>query len=104
MLRLGFDDLGFHRITAVVIDGNEASARLLGRLGFRQEARLVDNVLFKGSWATQLVFAHARGRVAGACLIRPVEQEEVLRGASVRAYAGPRPAVRPVRRAVRPRP
>jgi RimJ/RimL family protein N-acetyltransferase len=23
----------------------------------RQEARLVDNVLFKGAWATQLVFA-----------------------------------------------
>ncbi len=57
MLRLGFDDLGFHRICAVVIDGNEASARLLGRLGFRREARLVDGVLFKGQWATQLVFA-----------------------------------------------
>lgn len=56
MLRLGFDDLGFHRITAVVIEGNESSARLLGRLGFRQEARLVDGVHFKGAWATQLVF------------------------------------------------
>ena len=57
MLRLGFDDLGFHRITAVVIDGNEASARLLARLGFRREARFVDGVHFKGAWATQLVFA-----------------------------------------------
>ena len=57
MLRLGFDDLGFHRITRRRVDGNVASARLLGRLGFRQEARLVDNVLFKGAWATQLVFA-----------------------------------------------
>jgi len=57
MLRLGFDDLGFHRITAVVIDGNAASARLLTRLGFRQEARFVDGVHFKGAWATQLVFA-----------------------------------------------
>ena len=57
MLRLGFDDLGFHRITAVVIEDNLASARLLGRLGFRQEARLVDDVHFKGEWATQLVFA-----------------------------------------------
>ena len=35
MLRLGFDGLGFHRISAVVIDGNDASARLLARLGFR---------------------------------------------------------------------
>jgi len=57
MLRLGFDDLGFHRITAVCIEENVASARLLARLGMRQEARLVDNVLFKGAWATQLVFA-----------------------------------------------
>ena len=57
MLRLGIDELGFHRITAVVIEGNEASARLLGRLGFRQEARHVDGVHFKGAWATQLVFA-----------------------------------------------
>ena len=56
MLRLGFHDLGFHRITAVVIDGNDASARLLGRLGFRQEARLLDGVHFKGEWSTQLVF------------------------------------------------
>jgi len=57
MLRLGFDDLGFHRITAVCIEENVASARLLVRLGMRQEGRLVDNVLFKGAWATQLVFA-----------------------------------------------
>ncbi|MBD3915036.1 GNAT family N-acetyltransferase [Nocardioides hwasunensis] len=57
VLRLGFDDLGFHRITAVCIAENDASARLLARLGLRQEARLVDNVVFKGEWATQLVFA-----------------------------------------------
>lgn len=57
MLRLGFDGLGFHRISAVVIDGNDASVRLLGRLGFRQEARLVDGVHFKDRWATQLVLA-----------------------------------------------
>jgi RimJ/RimL family protein N-acetyltransferase len=56
MLRLGFDDLGFHRISAVVVEGNDPSARLLGRLGFRQEARFVDGVRFKGEWATQLVF------------------------------------------------
>jgi RimJ/RimL family protein N-acetyltransferase len=57
MLRLGFDILGFHRIVAVVVEGNDPSARLLARLGFRQEARFVDGVHFKGAWATQLVFA-----------------------------------------------
>jgi RimJ/RimL family protein N-acetyltransferase len=57
MLRLGFDDLGFHRITAVCVAENDASSRLLRRLGFRQEGRLVDHVHFKGAWTTQLVFA-----------------------------------------------
>jgi RimJ/RimL family protein N-acetyltransferase len=57
MLRLGFDDLGFHRITAVCIEGNVASVGLLRKLGFRLEARHVDGALHKGQWATQLVFA-----------------------------------------------
>jgi RimJ/RimL family protein N-acetyltransferase len=57
ILGTAFDDLGFHRVSAVVIEGNAASVRLLTRLGFRQEARLVDGVHFKGEWATQLVFA-----------------------------------------------
>ena len=56
VLRLAFDDLGFHRVSAVVIEGNDASVRLLGRLGFRQEGRFVDGVHFKGAWETELVF------------------------------------------------
>ena len=57
VLGLAFDQLGFHRVSAVVVEGNDASARLLGRLGFRQEARHVDGVFFKGAWTTSLVFA-----------------------------------------------
>jgi RimJ/RimL family protein N-acetyltransferase len=57
VLGLAFDDLGFHRVSAVVVEGNDASVRLLGRLGFRQEARHVDGALFKGAWVTSLVFA-----------------------------------------------
>ena len=57
MLRLGFDELGLHRVAAVVIEGNDASCRLLERLGFAREARFVDGVWFKGAWATQLVYA-----------------------------------------------
>lgn len=57
VLGLAFDDLGFHRVSAVVVDGNDASVRLLGRLGFRQEARHVDGAFFKGAWVTSLVFA-----------------------------------------------
>lgn len=54
MLRLGFDELDLHRITAVCIEQNEASARVLQRLGFSRQGRLVDSVFFKGQWATQL--------------------------------------------------
>ena len=36
---------------------NHGSAKLLQRLGFSQQGRLVDNVWFKDRWATQLIFA-----------------------------------------------
>lgn len=57
VLRLGFDELGLHRITATCIAGNDRSARLLSRLGLRQEAHLVHSILFKDRWEDQLVFA-----------------------------------------------
>jgi RimJ/RimL family protein N-acetyltransferase len=57
MLRLGFDELGLHRICGICVDGNEASAKLLQRLGMTLEGRFVDNAFFKGEWITELVFA-----------------------------------------------
>jgi RimJ/RimL family protein N-acetyltransferase len=57
MLRLGFDDLGLHRIIARLDERNDASAKVARRLGMRQEARLVHNELFKGEWSTELDFA-----------------------------------------------
>lgn len=57
MLRLGFEDLELHRITAVVVDENEPSARLLRRLGFVEEGRFVEATMFKGAWTTERVFA-----------------------------------------------
>jgi RimJ/RimL family protein N-acetyltransferase len=57
MLRLGFDDLGLHRIVARVDERNEPSANLARRLGMRQEARLVHNEFFKGEWSNELDFA-----------------------------------------------
>ncbi|WP_350347626.1 GNAT family protein [Agromyces sp. G08B096] len=56
MLRLGFEQLGLHRISAVCLDDNEASAKLLRRLGFSEEGRVVDDLLFKGEWATRRIF------------------------------------------------
>ena len=57
MVRFGFEVAGLHRIVARVDERNASSARLLGRLGIRQEARLVHNEFFKGEWTTELDFA-----------------------------------------------
>lgn len=57
VLRLGFEELGLHRLVARVDERNDASARLARRLGMRQEARLVHNEFFKGEWSTELDFA-----------------------------------------------
>jgi RimJ/RimL family protein N-acetyltransferase len=57
LLRLGFDELGLHRIVGRVDERNEPSAKVLRRLGLRQEARLVRNEWFKGEWTTELDFA-----------------------------------------------
>ena len=57
LLDLGFDGLGLHRIVARVDARNEASARVLRRLGMRQEAYLVQNEWFKGEWSDEIDFA-----------------------------------------------
>ncbi|MGO4455553.1 GNAT family N-acetyltransferase [Arthrobacter sp. RAF14] len=57
LLRLGFEDLGLHRIVARLDERNTASARVVERLGMRLEARLVQNEWFKGEWSTELVYA-----------------------------------------------
>ncbi|MEV6341880.1 GNAT family N-acetyltransferase [Actinoplanes sp. NPDC051851] len=57
MLRLGFEELGLHRVIARIDERNEASAQLARRLGMRLEARLVENELFKGEWSNELDFA-----------------------------------------------
>ncbi|MFX4292636.1 GNAT family N-acetyltransferase [Streptomyces bohaiensis] len=57
MLRLGFEELGLHRIIGRCDPRNEASARLMGRLGMRQEAHFVESEIFKGEWGGELHFA-----------------------------------------------
>jgi RimJ/RimL family protein N-acetyltransferase len=57
VLRLGFEELGMHRIEARLDELNTASAGLCRRLGMRQEARHVDKWHYKGQWATELIYA-----------------------------------------------
>ncbi|MFC8850404.1 MULTISPECIES: GNAT family N-acetyltransferase [unclassified Micromonospora] len=57
LLDWGFDGFGLHRVYARCHARNEASARLMARLGMCQEARHVESYLFRGEWADRLVFA-----------------------------------------------
>jgi len=57
MLRIGFEEFDLHRIIGRCSAQNTASARLLARLGMRQEAHFIQNVLVKGEWKEELVYA-----------------------------------------------
>jgi RimJ/RimL family protein N-acetyltransferase len=56
-LHIAFESFGWHRVIARIEARNFASARLVARLGMRQEAHLVQNVWFKGEWSDELEFA-----------------------------------------------
>jgi RimJ/RimL family protein N-acetyltransferase len=57
MLRLGFDQLGLHRVIGRLDGRNTASARVLQRLGMRREAHFTQNEFYKGEWADEVVYA-----------------------------------------------
>jgi RimJ/RimL family protein N-acetyltransferase/heme-degrading monooxygenase HmoA len=57
MLMLGFDTVGWHRIIGSCDARNHRSARLMERIGMRQEAHFINNEIVKGQWADELVYA-----------------------------------------------
>lgn len=57
MLRLGFEQLGLHRIIGRCDPRNTGSARLMERLGMRKEAHFVESEIFKGEWGGELHYA-----------------------------------------------
>ncbi|HVK19915.1 MAG TPA: GNAT family N-acetyltransferase [Actinokineospora sp.] len=57
MLKVGFDQVGLHRIIGRLDADNRASGRLLERLGMRFEARFKENEFVKGKWADEAVYA-----------------------------------------------
>ena len=62
MVNFGFGELGLDRISSWCIADNAASARVLERLGFRQEGRLSRNEYFKGRWWDTLLYALLRDK------------------------------------------
>ncbi len=57
MLRIGFGQLGLHRIHGGCDPRNLASAAVLRRLGMREEGILREVELLKGEWVDEQVFA-----------------------------------------------
>jgi RimJ/RimL family protein N-acetyltransferase len=49
--------IGFHRVYGRTEARNVASARVLEKLGMRQEGHLVENEWVKGEWQSELVYA-----------------------------------------------
>lgn len=57
-LRLGFANLGLHRIIGRLDARNLGSTRVLGERCMRREAHFVHDEIFKdGEWSDQLVYA-----------------------------------------------
>ncbi|MDQ3662588.1 MAG: GNAT family N-acetyltransferase [Actinomycetota bacterium] len=52
-----FDEQDMHRVYAQADDRNGAAHRLLERLGFRLEARLIEADWFDGEWTTLRIYA-----------------------------------------------
>ena len=57
MLDIAFEKLGLRRVIGRIDARNQASARVLTKLGLRHEAHLVQNELFKGEWSDEDDFA-----------------------------------------------
>jgi RimJ/RimL family protein N-acetyltransferase len=57
MLRLGFESLSLHRVWATCVAENIGSARVLEKLGMRQEGILVERDFYKGKWWDHRLFA-----------------------------------------------
>jgi aminoglycoside 6'-N-acetyltransferase len=60
MLEHLFTERNLHRVSAECDARNTASARLLERVGFRQEGLRLSNTWFKGEWTDDLLFGLLR--------------------------------------------
>jgi ribosomal-protein-alanine N-acetyltransferase len=66
MLRVGFAELGLHRIWGACVAENTVSARVMEKLGMRHEGRLRQNRWMKGLWWDTLLYGILRPEWAAA--------------------------------------
>ncbi len=60
VLEYGFQRLGLHRIEAACLPANEASRRLLRKVGFSEEGYAREYLRINGSWQDHVLFAILR--------------------------------------------
>ena len=56
VLGIAFDEIGVHRVAAVLDPRNTTSIALCERLGMRREAHFVEDLWFKGAWGDTLIY------------------------------------------------
>ena len=57
LLRWAFEEVGFHRIYGRAEPRNEASVRVMEKLGMRKEGHFVENEWVKGEWQSDVLYA-----------------------------------------------
>lgn len=60
VLALAFSQFNVHRVIAQLDVRNDASAKLLERLGFRREGHFIQAMWFKGAWSDEYLYALLR--------------------------------------------
>lgn len=55
LLRLGFDDLGLHRLWGARSPANDVSAHLMNKLGMVEEGRIRHHLCIRGAWRDSIV-------------------------------------------------
>ena len=57
LMRLGFGELGLHRVVGRADPRNAGSVGVMERLGMRREAHFRENEFIKGEWGDEVVYA-----------------------------------------------
>jgi RimJ/RimL family protein N-acetyltransferase len=82
LLRVGFEQVGLHRVIGRIDVRNGASARVLERLGMRREAHFVENEWFKGEWTDEIVYAMLDREWAAAQVASPPSRSDAAAGSA----------------------